>query len=78
MGTLSVRENFMFSANLRLPKKIGHKEKLQRVEDTIRELGLVKCADSKVKMSMSHCTVCRYSFDCCIESISNNSHSPKK
>jgi len=48
MGTLTIRENFMFSANLRLPKNIGHKEKKQRVEDTIQELGLVKCADSKV------------------------------
>lgn len=53
MGTLSVRENFMLSANLRLPKNIGHKEKLQRVDDTIRELGLVKCADSKVKTKHS-------------------------
>jgi len=48
MGTLTVRENFMFSANLRLPKSIGHKEKARRVDDTIQELGLVSCADSKV------------------------------
>jgi ATP-binding cassette subfamily G (WHITE) protein 2 len=48
MGTLTVRENFMFSANLRLSKKVKSKEKEKRVEDTIIELGLVNCADSKV------------------------------
>jgi len=49
MGTLTVRENLMFSANLRLPKTFTPIEKDERVEDTIQELGLSKCADSKVE-----------------------------
>ena len=48
MGTLTVRENLMFSANLRLSKEVKNKEKNERVEDTILELGLMACADSKV------------------------------
>ena len=48
MGTLTVRENFMFSANLRLPKTVTLEEKRRRVDDTIAELGLIHCADSKV------------------------------
>ena len=48
MGTLTVRENFMFSANLRLPKTVTLEEKQRRVDDTIAELGLIHCADSKV------------------------------
>jgi ABC-type lipoprotein export system ATPase subunit len=48
MGTLTVRENLMFSANLRLPKSVSHREKCDRVTETLEELGLVKCADSKV------------------------------
>ena len=48
MGTLTVRENLMFSANLRLPKVISQKEKEKKVEDTLYELGLQSCADSKV------------------------------
>ena len=49
MGTLSVRENLMFSANLRLPESISRREKEKKVEDTIYELGLQACADSKVR-----------------------------
>ncbi|XP_072038572.1 broad substrate specificity ATP-binding cassette transporter ABCG2-like isoform X1 [Amphiura filiformis] len=48
MGTLTVRENLAFSASLRLSKKISKKEKKERVEDIIMELGLTKCADTKV------------------------------
>ena len=54
MGTLTVRENFMFSANLRRPRSETHKEKKQKVEETIVELGLTKCADSRV----SHVMMC--------------------
>lgn len=50
MGTLTIRENFMFSANLRLPKSVGRSEKEKRVADTISELGLEHVADSKVRM----------------------------
>ena len=48
MGTLTVKENFMFSANLRLPKTVTLEEKRRRVDDIIAELGLIHCADSKV------------------------------
>jgi len=48
MGTLTVRENLMFSANLRLPTSVSQKEKRHRVEETIQELGLTSCADTKV------------------------------
>jgi len=50
MGTLSVRENLMFSANLRLSKVYSRQEKEHRVEDTIQQLGLAKCADSKASI----------------------------
>ncbi|ESO03400.1 hypothetical protein HELRODRAFT_192026 [Helobdella robusta] len=48
MGTLTVRENFMFSANLRLPKSISKEEKIRKVDNAIYELGLTQCADSRV------------------------------
>jgi len=50
MGTLSVRENLMFSANLRLPGTMSDDEKRDRVDEAIEELGLDKCADTKVVM----------------------------
>ncbi|XP_063318227.1 broad substrate specificity ATP-binding cassette transporter ABCG2-like [Pelmatolapia mariae] len=48
MGTLTVRENFTFSAALRLPSSISQKEKKQKVDRLIKELGLGRVADSKV------------------------------
>ena len=51
MGTLSVRENLTFSAALRLPSSVGRKERADRVEDVISELGLQDCADTKVNES---------------------------
>ncbi|XP_015253972.1 PREDICTED: ATP-binding cassette sub-family G member 2-like [Cyprinodon variegatus] len=48
MGTLTVRENFTFSAALRLPSSISQKEKEQRVEKLIQELGLGRVANSRV------------------------------
>jgi ATP-binding cassette subfamily G (WHITE) protein 2 len=48
MGTLTVRENLMFSANLRIPESAKLAEREQIVEDAIRELGLERCADTKV------------------------------
>ncbi|NWU34095.1 ABCG2 protein, partial [Hylia prasina] len=48
MGTLTVRENLKFSAALRLPKSVKEKEKNERVNQIITELGLSKVADSKV------------------------------
>lgn len=49
MGTLTVRENFTFSAALRLPSSISQKEKKQKVNRLIEELGLCRVADSKVR-----------------------------
>jgi len=48
MGTLTVRENLMFSANLRLPDSLSRKEKRHRVKETLQELGLMSCANTKV------------------------------
>ena len=48
MGTLSVRENLYFSAALRLPSKMTWQSKKTLVSKIIDELGLSKCADSKV------------------------------
>lgn len=47
-GTLSVRENLHFSAALRLPSHMTHKQRKERVEKVIDELGLKSCADQKV------------------------------
>ena len=48
LGTLSVRENFHFSAALRLPSTVSAAEREDRVNSVIQELGLVHCADTKV------------------------------
>ncbi|CAG5124963.1 unnamed protein product, partial [Candidula unifasciata] len=48
MGTLSIRENIQFSAALRLPSSVTAAERNERVNNVIRELGLDKCADTKV------------------------------
>lgn len=48
MGTLTVRENLEFSANLRLDKTVTKEERKIRVQDVINELGLNLCADTKV------------------------------
>ncbi len=48
MGTLTVRENLMFSASLRLSSRVSFVEKTRRVEETLLELGLTECADNKV------------------------------
>lgn len=47
-GTLTVRENLMFSANVRLPGDLTHEERQARVTKTIEDLGLESCADTKV------------------------------
>lgn len=50
MGTLSVRENLMFSGHLRLPRcQYSTADKERKVESVLRELGLEDCADTKVK-----------------------------
>ncbi|XP_016088397.1 ATP-binding cassette sub-family G member 2-like [Sinocyclocheilus grahami] len=49
MGTLTVRENLAFSANLRLSRKeYSSADKQMRVDSVIQELGLKDCADTKM------------------------------
>lgn len=48
MGTLTIRENLQFSAALRLPKTVGKKEREDRVDEILAELGLSHVGDSKV------------------------------
>nr|XP_046188596.1 broad substrate specificity ATP-binding cassette transporter ABCG2-like isoform X4 [Oncorhynchus gorbuscha] len=49
MGTLSVRENLLFSVNLRLdPRHYSTADKQQRVDSIIEDLGLQDCAHTKI------------------------------
>ncbi|XP_068445166.1 broad substrate specificity ATP-binding cassette transporter ABCG2d [Clinocottus analis] len=48
MATLTVRENLRFSAALRLSSSVHQSEKEARVNHLIKELGLIKVADSRV------------------------------
>ncbi|XP_066549501.1 broad substrate specificity ATP-binding cassette transporter ABCG2 isoform X2 [Amia ocellicauda] len=48
MGNLTVRENLLFSAALRLPTSISFEDKEERVANVISELGLTRVADSRV------------------------------
>ncbi|KAK2168128.1 hypothetical protein LSH36_20g08005 [Paralvinella palmiformis] len=48
VGMLSVRENIHFSAALRLPRSVTKEQRKQRVEEVIQELGLAKCADTRI------------------------------
>ena len=47
-GNLSVRENLMFSANVRLPKNVTSGSKKKIVNEVLMQLGLEKCADTRV------------------------------
>ncbi|XP_048586786.1 protein white isoform X3 [Nematostella vectensis] len=48
IGTLTVREHLKFQALLRIDKHIPDRERMEKVEEVISELGLVKCADSLI------------------------------
>ncbi|XP_028759017.1 ABC transporter G family member 15 [Neltuma alba] len=48
LGTLTVRETLAYSANLRLPSRMTREEISKVVEETIIQLGLEECADSKL------------------------------
>ena len=48
LGTLSVRENLLFSAALRLPSNTTIKQMKERVDKVIEELGLQSCSNTKV------------------------------
>lgn len=47
-GMLTVRENLTFSANVRLPRNVTREEKRTTVDRVIHQLGLEKCAESRV------------------------------
>ena len=55
-GTLTVKENIMFSAQLRLPRDMTYDEKIEIVEEVIVDLGLQNCAHSRVCTA----TACTY------------------
>ena len=48
LHTLTVKENIAFSANLRLPRKVSSEEKVKRVDDLIKRLGLTRCQDTLI------------------------------
>lgn len=48
VGTITVREALWFCANLRLPASVSHAEKAEKIEQIIGDLGLLKCADTKI------------------------------
>lgn len=48
MGTLTVRENLSFSAALRLPSCFSFKQRKEKVDSVIEELGLTDCQNTKV------------------------------
>ena len=51
MGTLTVRENLSFSAALRLPSRLSFKQRKEKVDSVIDELGLTDCQHTKVPWS---------------------------
>ncbi|GFR98224.1 ATP-binding cassette sub-family G member [Elysia marginata] len=48
IGTLTVREQLQFRALLRMDKRVSSKDRLERVESVIQEMGLSKCATSRI------------------------------
>ncbi|UJR14432.1 hypothetical protein I4U23_001429 [Adineta vaga] len=47
-GTLTVRENLMFSANVRLSDDVSKDERQKRVAEVIHDLALESCADTRI------------------------------
>jgi ATP-binding cassette subfamily G (WHITE) protein 2 len=47
-GTLTVRENLLFSANLRLPQSVTPEERLERVNKIIEQFGLSDCSNTRM------------------------------
>lgn len=48
IGLLTVREQLVFQAMLRMDRHISTEHRLARVEEVLMELGLVKCANTKI------------------------------
>ena len=60
MGTLTVRENLLFSANLRLNHdKFTEAERKKKVDDVIEQLNLQSCADTPVSDGRISVTSCK-------------------
>ena len=53
MGTLTVKENLMFSAALRLPASCSRDTRMKKVNEIIDELGLAHVANTKVSATPS-------------------------
>jgi ABC-type multidrug transport system ATPase subunit len=51
LPTLTVRETLQYAADLRLPSRSTQQEREDVVEDTILELGLKECADTRIGTS---------------------------
>jgi ATP-binding cassette, subfamily G (WHITE), member 2 len=47
-GTLTVRENLMFSADLRLSSNVSRVERIDRVDKVLDDMGLAECANTRV------------------------------
>ncbi|EPB68867.1 ABC transporter, ATP-binding protein [Ancylostoma ceylanicum] len=45
-GTLTVKEQLMYSALLRMGNKFSYKEKMEKVEEAIKDMNLFECQDS--------------------------------
>ncbi|XP_055346252.1 protein white-like [Paramacrobiotus metropolitanus] len=48
VGTLTVREHLIFQSEVRMDKHISKENRLRRVDEVIAELGLAKCANTKI------------------------------
>ncbi|KAL9966625.1 hypothetical protein ACROYT_G024728 [Oculina patagonica] len=48
IGSLTVREHLTFQAFLRMEKHVPNKQRKERVEEVILQLGLTKCADTYI------------------------------
>ncbi|KAI1627612.1 ABC transporter-like protein [Exophiala viscosa] len=49
---LTVRETLTYAAALRLPSSVTHKERSQRVNHILEDLGLAQCADTRIGDSL--------------------------
>ena len=49
---LTVRETLRYAAFLRMPADVSRREKKQRVKEILQQLGLTKCANTKVGNSL--------------------------
>ncbi|XP_069162070.1 protein white [Procambarus clarkii] len=47
-GVFTVKEQLHFNAQLRIGKEVSQKDRLQRVKEVMKELGLNKCANTRI------------------------------